>query len=130
MHRPIYIDEITIEGNLNLDIPTTLKKLKDKGLVAHHEDGAIIGVYPVSALRTRHKIQLADGRNFYAMCAIDALGAAYEFNQDLSVSSSCKRCDKNISMEAVNGDFLAVNPPTIHALHVDIEKYKDWAAAC
>jgi hypothetical protein len=38
--------------------------------------GRITAAYPFSALPTAHRVQIADGANVYAMCAIDALGIA------------------------------------------------------
>jgi len=34
-------------------------------------------LYPFSARPTRHRVTPADGRGYYAMCAIDALGIPY-----------------------------------------------------
>lgn len=104
--------------------------LLEKSLIALDKNGAIAGVYPVSAKPTRHHVTLADGRSFFAMCAIDALGTAYEFNQEVSVLSSCRRCDQKININVKNGELVGVSPSTIHALHVDISKYTNWASAC
>jgi len=125
VNRPIFPDEI--EDNNKGSI---INSLSEKGLVVFREDGAITGVYPVSALPTRHKVQLKDGRTFYAMCAIDSLGIAYEFDQNLSISSSCRKCDTPISVEINSGKISQLTPSTTYALHVNIEKYKDWASTC
>ena len=114
----------------NIDVQENLDNLLHKGLIALGEDGKIAGVYPVSALPTKHEIKLKDGRSFYAMCAIDSLGTTYEFDQDLTVFSSCRYCGEKIVIEAINGDISAVTPTTTHAIHVDIENYKNWAASC
>jgi len=87
-------------------------------------------LYPVSATLTRHKVQLKDGRYFYAMCAIDSLGIAYEFDQDLSISSSCRKCDTSISVEISAGKISQLTPSTTYATHMRLEKYKDWALSC
>lgn len=129
--RPFFPEELSGGGvPSDLDAPTVLKGLSQKGLIASREDGAITGLYPVSALPTPHKVQLKDGRSFFAMCAIDALGASYELGQDVAISSLCKHCGKKISIEVTKGKITTIDPPTIHALHVDIEKYKDWANSC
>ena len=128
VNRPVYPEEITLKENF--DLTESLQELKEKGLIVLQEDGAITGLYPVSALKTPHKVQLEDGRSFYAMCAIDALGAVYEFGQDLKISSSCKRCNTLISIASEETRFVSVRPPTAHALHVAIEKYRNWAASC
>jgi hypothetical protein len=131
MNRPVSKNEITFAGkHSSFNMAATLQKLIDKGIVVATKEGAIIGVYPVSTRPTPHNIRLNDGRSFYAMCAIDALGMVYEFNQDLSISSSCKRCDKKIVITVNQRTLLTITPATTHVLHVDIEKYKDWAADC
>lgn len=124
-NRPVFPDEIE-----DKDTRSIMSSLAGKGLVVSREDGAITGAYPVSALPTHHKVQLKDGRSFFAMCAIDSLGAAYEFNQDVSISSSCRKCNLPIDLEISNGVISLANPSTTHALHVDIGKYKDWASTC
>ncbi|NTV12566.1 MAG: hypothetical protein HGA96_01315 [Desulfobulbaceae bacterium] len=63
--------------------------LQAKGLLVRNHGGEIAFVYPVSSLPTPHRVTLADGRSFYAMCAIDALGSSSEFAQDATVTSSC-----------------------------------------
>jgi len=131
LNRPLDLREISLDArDSNFDVASTLKTLTDKGLVASRKDGAITGVYPVSALPTPHKVQLKDGRALYSMCAIDALGMIYEFDQDVSISSSCKRCGKEISINSERAIVKRIDPPTTHAVHVDIEKYKNWAADC
>lgn len=130
LNRPLYPNEIASKDCSSLNVASILKKLREKGLLASQEDGAITGVYPLSALPTRHTVQLQNGRSVYAMCAIDALGMAYEFGQDISIASSCRRCGTKISLTSENGDFTKIQPPTAHALHVDIGHYKNWAAEC
>ena len=53
------------------------------------EEGNINFIYPVSALPTAHRVTLADGREFSAMCAIDAIGATFTFHEDTQIHSSC-----------------------------------------
>ncbi len=125
VNRPIFLDEIE-----DKDKKSIINSLSQKGLVVFREDGAITGVYPVSSLPTQHKVQFKDGRIFYAMCAIDSLGTAYEFDQDLSISSSCRKCDTPISVEINSGRISQLTPSTTYILHVNIEKYKNWASTC
>jgi len=112
------------------DVVESLMSLSDKGLLVLGRDGTITGLYPVSALPTPHRVYLCDGRSFYAMCAIDALGCVYEFDQSVAIVSSCQGCGKKIAIEAENGRFLSIKPSTTHALHVDITRYKNWATSC
>ena len=65
-----------------------LQSLIDKQIVVE-EAGGVAFAYPVSAWPTDHEVSLADGRRFYAMCAVDALGSAFNFGQDASIVSRC-----------------------------------------
>ena len=55
--------------------------LEKDGMVVD-EKGKVNFIYPVSALKTNHQVTLDDGRQFSAMCAIDAIGAAFTFHKD------------------------------------------------
>ena len=44
------------------------------GMVVDEEAKNVNFIYPVSSLETNHRVTLADGREFTAMCAIDAMG--------------------------------------------------------
>lgn len=113
-----------------IDVSPTLASLKDKGLIALQDDGSVTGLYPFSAVPTRHKVQLKDGRSFFAMCAIDSLGIAYELEEDTVISSSCSQCNDDISIELKNGEIFLFEPATSRALHVALGDYKDWANTC
>ena len=113
-----------------IDVSPTLASLKEKGLIALQDDGTVSGIYPFSAVPTRHKVQLKNGRSFFAMCAIDSLGIAYELEEDAGISSSCSQCNAAISIEITNGEISQFKPATSRALHVALGDYKDWANTC
>lgn len=113
-----------------IDVSPTLASLKEKGLIVLQDDGTVSGLYPFSAVPTRHKVQLKDGRSFFAMCAIDSLGIAYELEEDVVISSSCSQCNADISIEIINGEIFLFKPATSRALHVALGDYKDWANTC
>jgi len=104
--------------------------LQDKGLLIRDDKCAIAGAYPVSARPTSHRVHLSDGRRFYAMCAIDAMGCAFEFDQDAAITSSCSHCRTPLTVTMEEGRISAVDPPDIHVQHVDLDHYADWAANC
>ncbi len=87
-------------------------------------------VYPVSAHPTCHRVSLADGRSFYAMCAIDAMGSAFTFRQDVAISSHCSLCTEPVSLNICNGRITELQPATTHVLHIDLNKFNDWAGNC
>jgi hypothetical protein len=123
--RPIFSEEIEFEEK-----ELILKGLTDKGLIVTGENRGISGLYPVSAAPNRHKVQLEDGRSLYAMCAIDSLGIAYEFNQNIAISSSCSQCNSAISVVVIDGKISLLKPLTAHVLHRPLSEYKNWATTC
>jgi hypothetical protein len=113
----------------DLDLKDTLTRLESKYVLSRDKKGNIAYVYPVSAHPTQHKVSLQDGRVFHAMCAIDSLGCAFTFEQDVSIQSSCSYCDAPISVAIGNGKLrshlpselrvLRYNLNTIESIHVD-----------
>ncbi len=55
-------------------------------------DGLVDVAYPFSALPTPFVVQLADGQERYACCAIDALGIAPMLGQRVRIRSRCHHC--------------------------------------
>jgi hypothetical protein len=51
-------------------------------------NGEILRVQPFSAIPTVHMVRLADGRVFYATCAIDAMGVAVLTGRDALIDSA------------------------------------------
>ena len=56
--------------------------LVERDLVVLGADGDVTAAYPFSARPTRHRLRLVDGRSYWAMCAIDALGIPYMLDSD------------------------------------------------
>ena len=107
-----------------------LHSLGSKGVIVKDSDGLINVVYPVSALPTPHKVKLKDGRSFYSICAVDSLGSAFAFSQDLTVNSSCSYCQKSISVAIENGEIAAFDPDGIFVSHTDLVGEVNWAGTC
>lgn len=99
------------------------------GFVADEEQDVNF-IYPVSALETRHKVTLADGRNFYAMCAIDAIGATFTFHQDTEVHSVCSVCEEEVYVKMQDGKAVEYRPQKLHALTFKLEELVNWAGSC
>lgn len=118
---------------LNLDLATFEKRidaLKEKRAIVKDEDGNINFIYPVSALPTKHRVTLKDGRSFYAMCAVDAMGAAFTFKQDIKIKSECSECGEKIELEIVDGRIVKLVPNDAYVLHVDLNKNDNWSGSC
>lgn len=52
----------------------TVRRLAAADLIALDADGGVALAYPLSAHPSRHRVELDDGRQLWACCAIDALG--------------------------------------------------------
>jgi hypothetical protein len=66
-----------------LDPPSTdtLARVIERDLLQTDGNGRVTVAYPFSAAPTRHRVVLSDGRDYYAMCAIDALGIPYMLDE-------------------------------------------------
>jgi hypothetical protein len=101
--------------------------LAAKKLVVLDETERVQFAYPVSTIATSHKVTLADGRTLYAMCAIDALGCCFEFGQPVVVESVCQVCGRALRIAVASAEQVVAEPPTAYVVHVDLDKYEDWA---
>jgi hypothetical protein len=128
---PVPISEIVSQtDDAGVDVSKTIASIQEKGLIALQDDGSVTGLYPFSAVPTRHKVQLKSGLSVFAMCAIDSLGVAYEMEQDSIISSSCSHCDTHITIKIIDGEISLIEPTTSRAIHVALSDYKDWASTC
>lgn len=94
-------------------------------------DGTAVNfIYPVSALETNHHVTLEDGRSFTAMCAIDAIGAAFTFRQNTEVRSVCSGCGKEIYIRMKDGKAVEYYPEQVHALSFELGELENWSGSC
>lgn len=145
--RLFVINFIVDEGrsfNLESDKERALKALsmdeqeyEEIVSVLLEKDGMVISdtkdvnfIYPVSALATNHRVTLADGRSFTAMCAIDAMGAAFTFHQDTEVHSVSALSGEPVFVKIVNGEVADYSPKTLHALTFPLGQLSNWAGSC
>lgn len=87
-------------------------------------------IYPVSALPTGHRVRLADGRSFTAMCAIDAIGATFTFHQDTEIDSACAVCGTPVQIVMRDGVPVEHSPADLHALTFTLGEISNWAGSC
>ncbi len=107
-----------------------VQALTGKGIIVCSSAGEVTFAYPVSALPTPHRVSLGDGRTFHAMCAVDAMGAAFTFGQDVTIESSCGHCRQKVRVKVVGGEIETLEPPGTHVLHLDLRRFRNWAAEC
>ena len=103
--------------------------LKKDGMVIDEERNVNF-IYPVSALQTSHHVTLQDGREFTAMCAIDAIGAAFTFHQDTEIHSACASCNEPVHIRIVDGKVAEYSPKNLHALTFPLGELSNWAGSC
>jgi len=119
-----------VETLHSLNVDEQLATLHEKRTIVVNPEGFITFSYPVSALPTDHMVTLADGRSFHAMCAVDALGAAFNFNQNTKVDSQCSQCRQPVHLEICEQEIIDLHPTETHVLHVDLNRYDNWSGNC
>ena len=74
-------------SEFELELEAALARLRRQDLV-HHDPatGAILVAYPFSGRETAHRVRF-DGREVYAMCALDALGIAPMLGEPITIAS-------------------------------------------
>lgn len=84
-------------------IESVLQGLVAKDVIVLDEaSGGIVAAYPFSARPTPHRVRL-EGREVYALCAIDALGIAAMLKRPTRITSACAHCSNQVSL-AVTAD--------------------------
>jgi hypothetical protein len=78
--------------------PEAVAELDARDL-AYIEDGRVILAYPWSGTPTAFAMRLADGRERWACCAIDALGIAAMLGERVQVRSRCHHCDEPLTLD-------------------------------
>jgi len=127
--EPLTLPSLTRGSVLHPETEELVERLIEKRVIVQDEEGHLNFIFPVSALPTRHRVTLKDGRRFFAMCAVDAMGTAFTFEQDVEIESECSECGARILVGIERGELAEVEPASLHVLHVDLEKVDNWAGA-
>ena len=121
-------------GNITLsteeNFGSIIDTLREGDGMVTDEEGNVNFIYPVSAMPTNHRVTLADGREFTAMCAIDAIGSAFTFHQDTEIHSKCSGCGEDIYIRVRDGKIVEHNPEGLHALTFVLSELSNWAGSC
>jgi hypothetical protein len=100
-----------------------------KRAAAAADNGDVNFIYPLSVMPTAHQVHLQDGRTLFAMCAVDALGTSFTFDQNVRIRSKCAECSEIVSVSVENGCIAEVSPARLQVLHVDLKKFDNWAGS-
>jgi hypothetical protein len=114
-HSPTLTDiqhEFALAGLGDADLLIT--ELERHGSV-HRTSGdrAITHAYPFSNEPTAHRVQLANGPEVYAMCAIDALGMPFMLRRDAEIRSLCAHCGKEVQIQIQAGQLKEHRPQSL-----------------
>jgi len=80
-------------------IEETIRALDGEDLV-QVVDGEVVIAYPFSAAPTPFRVRLAEGRERYACCAVDALGVAPMVGAPVRIDSECHHCGAALTFSA------------------------------
>jgi hypothetical protein len=78
-------------------IRADLVRLDEEDLI-QIRDGLVDVAYPFSAFPIPFVVQLADGQERYACCAVDALGIAPMLGQRVRIRSRCHHCGEPLEL--------------------------------
>lgn len=121
-----YLDKLQLEKE---EVEKLVESIQEKeGL--WQEDGFIKFVYPVSSIETNHRVSIEDGRAFFAMCAIDAIGSHFTFGKNIRINSKCSECGQEVFVEVKDGKIEKCSPSNLNILHVNTEKFTEMAKTC
>lgn len=88
------------------NIIRTLNELEKKDILLRKRGTQeIVSIYPFSLKPTEHEILMENGKNLFAMCAVDALGIPIMFNRNVKVVSQCEKCKQKITIEIKNEEI-------------------------
>lgn len=108
-----------------------LKRLAELRALSLDEQGNIAALYPLSPKPTNKRVYFADGSMAYAMCALDAIGCHYAFNEPVRIESECEACGAEIVLVLNNGQIhVERGGQDIHVLHTDLNQATNWSCAC
>jgi len=98
---PVTAEEVAglLRAREPAEVYKAIARLDEKDLILA-QDGQVILAYPFSATPTAFQLVFADGRERYAVCAIDALGVPAMVDQPVTIRSRCHHCGEPLEIFA------------------------------
>jgi Alkylmercury lyase len=93
-----------------IPIRQVLNNLHELDVIRLDDFGRISSVYPFSATPTPHRVQIVDGAQVYAMCAIDALGISAMLAGRATVITSIDPHTVEPITVTVDGEHVVADP--------------------
>jgi len=102
--RPATVDELPAAVGLPEGVAVrAVGRLGERGIIVV-EPGTdrIVGIRGLSMVETDHRLTL-EGRQFYAFCAVDAVGIPAALSVDARIESRCHHCRLPLALELRGG---------------------------
>ena len=81
-------------------------------VVLSHDDGRIVGAYPVTTERTPHLLQVR-GQAIHAMCALDAVAVAPALGAQVDIRSQCRITGEPVHVVQDGARIVRADPPEL-----------------
>ncbi len=102
-------------------VEAAVENLTNRGtMVVESDTGRIVGVRGLSLVEANHRFTL-EGRQFYAWCAVDAVGIPAALGADARVDSRCHHCRAPLALELKGGMVEAPDGMVIWAVERDLD---------
>ena len=97
---PVRAEDIArrLPGRSRDDVTATLATLDAEDVLLLEQDAVVIA-YPFSGVPNDFAVDLGDGRDRYACCAIDALGLAPMIGRRVHIRSRCHDCAEPLALD-------------------------------
>lgn len=91
--NPVRVEELAalLGGQPLRQLSEAIAQLDEKDLILVQE-GRVLLAYPFAGMPTPFKVMLPEGRERYAVCAIDALGIPAMLGEPVMIRSRCHHC--------------------------------------
>ncbi len=86
-----------LPGRASGEIYKAIARLDQKDLILV-QDGKVMLAYPFAGTPTAFRVSLSDGRERYAVCAIDALGIPAMVGGPVRIQSACHHCGEPLDI--------------------------------
>ena len=94
----------------NITVEELMENLTSQSYMRTNKENKICYIYPISCEKTDYRVTLSDGKSFYAMCAIDAMGAVVTFHEPVIIDSVSKDTGEKIRVEVDKKGIVNASP--------------------
>jgi Alkylmercury lyase len=128
--RPSHAEVHEAAHRLGIDAKEGLETLAREDLVHRGPDAEVAVAYPFSGRPTAHRVRFAGGREVDAMCAIDALGIAPMFGEQIEVASRDPVSGDEIRARVAPGGAVEWRPRSAVVVAGVLDRQSDSCRGC